>query len=147
MTRTGNRTRLGTRLGMGALALVLGLALAGCGEDESPDSATEPTSTPTSSDPTTEPTATPSPAEEEPTGPDCSEVWVAGEVLANNYNGCQDAEKGKFVQAMTYHCSSGQRLVTFRRNFYAAKGEVINESKTPLARDQEFKKVLASCGA
>lgn len=146
MTRRVIRAPRRTSRGVGAaIALVLGLALAGCGED-SPDSATEPTSTPTTSEPTetpTETTETPS----EPAGPDCAEVWVAGETLANNYNGCQDAEKGKFVQAMIYHCSSGQRLVTFRQNFYAAKGEVINETETPLAKDPEFKKVLASCGA
>lgn len=143
MTRLELRTPRRTSRGVGAaLALVLGLALAGCGED-SPDSATEPTSTPTTSEPTETPTEAPS----EPAGPDCAEVWVAGEILANNYNGCEDAERGKFVQAMIYHCSSGQRLVTFRRNFYAAKGEVINETTTPLAKDPEFKKVLASCGA
>ena len=37
------------------------------------------------------------------------------------------------MEAMVYHCSSGQRLVTYGRTFYAAKGEVIDESEVPLA--------------
>lgn len=132
---------------VGALALVLGLSLTACGEQDGTGSASEPTSSPSTSEPTSstssEPTETPS----EPTGPACDEVWVAGSVLPQKYQGCEDAERGTFVEAMVYHCSSGQRLVTFRRNFYAAKGEVVNETETPLARNPEFKKVLASCGA
>lgn len=129
-----------------ALALVLGLSLAACGEEDGADTATEQTSSPSPSD-STDSTETPTETPTEPKGPACDEVWVAGSTLPKNYNGCQDAEKDKFVQAMVYFCSSGQRLVTFRRNFYAAKGEVVNETSTPLARDAEFKKVLASCGA
>jgi hypothetical protein len=94
--------------------------------------------------PTVEPTEEPS---EEPMGPACADVWVAGATLPAKYDGCQDAEKGKWVQAMVYHCSSGQRLVTYRTTFYAAKGEVVNESKVPLRRNRDFQKVLASCGA
>ena len=72
---------------------------------------------------------------------------MAGATLPRKYAGCQDAEQGKWMQAMVYQCSSGQRLVTFGRTFYAAMGEVITESETSLARNPEFKKVLASCGA
>lgn len=135
------------------LALVAGLGLTACGS-ETPDAAAEPsasTSTPsetsseTSSEtPTEEPTDE---ASEEPKGPACSDVWVAGATLPEKYNGCQDADKGKWVQAMVYNCSSGQRLVTFGTTFYAAKGEVVNESQVPLRRNQDFQKVLASCGA
>lgn len=127
------------------VAIVTGLALTACGEQDA-GTAEEPTETATSeSSPTETPTET-TPAEE-PKGPDCAEVWVAGQDLPQNYAGCQDAEKEKWVQAMIYRCSSGQRLVTFGRTFYAAKGEVVNESQTPLARNPEFQKVLASCGA
>lgn len=138
MTRTSTTVRRAAI----TLALVMGLGLSGCGEDE-PDSAGEPTSTPTE-EPSETPTEEPS---EEPAGPACTDVWVAGATLPEKYSGCQDAEKGKWMEAMVYHCSSGQRLVTFGRTFYAAKGEVINESQTPLARNPEFQKVLASCGA
>lgn len=124
-----------------ALTLLAGLGLVACGE-QSPDSADEPsTSTGTPSEtPTEEPT-------DEPMGPACTDVWVAGATLPVTYDGCQDAEKGKWVEAMVYHCSSGQRLVTYGTTFYAAKGEVVNESGVPLRRNREFQKVLASCGA
>lgn len=129
-----------------ALTLVAGLGLTACGSESSPDAADEPsasTGTPSES-PTETPTEEPS---EEPKGPACSDVWVAGATLPEKYNGCQDAEKGTWVQAMMYYCSSGQRLVTYRTTFYAAKGEVVNESEVPLRRNREFQKVLASCGA
>ena len=137
MTRTSTRARRATI----TLALIAGLGLSACGEDE-PDSAEEPLAS--TSTPTEEPSETPT---EEPAGPACTDVWVAGATLPVKYDGCQDAEKEKWVQAMIYHCSSGQRLVTFGRTFYAAKGEVINESETPLSRNPEFTKVMASCGA
>lgn len=133
-----------------ALALAACLGLAACGVDESGSaedpSAGESTSTPTE-EPTEEPSETPTEESTEPAGPACADVWVAGETLPTSYNGCQDVEKDTWVQAMVYRCSSGQRLVTFQRTFYAAKGEVVNESETPLARNPEFQKVLASCGA
>ena len=144
MTGTmSNRTR-GAAV---ALMLLAGLGLAACGEDD-PDSAEdpsagEPTST-TSETPTEEPSEEPG---EEPTGPACTDVWVAGATLPATYDGCQDADKGTWVEAMVYHCSSGQRLVTYGTTFYAAKGEVVNESDVPLRRNREFQKVLASCGA
>ncbi|MCW2735472.1 hypothetical protein [Nocardioides sp.] len=143
MTRTTSRTRGAAA----ALTLVAGLGLTACGE-EGPDSAEEPSTSESPSTPTEEPSETPTeePAEEL-AGPACADVWVAGATLPERYDGCQDADKGKWVQAMVYHCSSGQRLVTYGTTFYAAKGEVVNESKVPLRRNREFHKVLASCGA
>ena len=139
MTRTMSRTRGATV----ALTLLAGLGLAACGED-SPDSAEEPSSSESTSTPSETPTEKPT---EEPMGPACADVWVAGATLPAKYDGCQDADKGKWVEAMVYHCSSGQRLVTYGTTFYAAKGEVVNESDVPLRRNREFQKVLASCGA
>src|SRR5688500_1816928 len=107
MTRTSTRVRRATI----TLALVAGLGLSGCGEDE-PDSAEDPSDSPTST-PTEQPSETPTEEpSEEPAGPACTDVWVAGATLPEKYSGCQDAEKDKWMQAMVYHCSSGQRLVT-----------------------------------
>lgn len=138
MTRTSRAPLLA------GLALA-GLALTACGDQE-PDSAAEPSQQPSSSSqsPSDTPSDTPS---DEPAGPACADVWVAGATLPANYSGCQDDAKGKWVQAMTYRCSSGQRLVTFGTTFYAAKGEVVNESDVPLRRNKDFQKILASCGA
>ena len=142
-----------SRASVAASAAVLGLVLGACGTEGGSDGAaaddasatTSPSETPTTSDsPSESPTESTS---EEPRGPACAEVWVAGQVLPEKYTGCQDAEKDTWVEAMVYRCSSGQRLVTFRRTFYAAKGEAVNETATPLARDPKFQQALASCGA
>jgi len=140
MTRTmSNRTRGAAA----ALMLLAGLGLAACGEDD-PDSAEDPSAGEQTSTTSETPTEEPS---EEPMGPACTDVWVAGATLPATYDGCQDADKGTWVEAMVYHCSSGQRLVTYGTTFYAAKGEVVNESDVRLRRNREFQKVLASCGA
>ncbi len=132
----------------GSLILVLGLSLSACGEkdSESDNPVAKDSSSSATTTPSTEPTEAPSETVE-PEGPLCADVWVAGSVLPGRYNGCLDEEQAKFVQAITYRCSSGQKLVTFRRNFYAVPGEVVNETTTPLARDPKFKKVMAICGA
>ncbi|GAA1924291.1 hypothetical protein GCM10009797_17460 [Nocardioides hwasunensis] len=131
--------------------LVAGLGLTACGEDDGgtaeDPSAGETTSPSDTASPTESPTDEPSETPSEPAGPACADVWVAGATLPEKYDGCQDAEKDTWVQAMVYQCSSGQRLVTYQRNFYAAKGEVITESEVPLARDEKFQKILTTCGA
>lgn len=137
MTRTSRAPLLA------GLALA-GLALSACGEQE-PDSAAEPSQQPSSS--SESPSESPSETPTEDAGPACADVWVAGATLPEDYSGCQDDTKGKWVQAMVYRCSSGQRLVTFGTTFYAAKGEVVNESDVPLRRNRDFQKILASCGA
>ena len=124
-----------------AAALVLaGVSLAACG-DEAADSGKAEDNSSTSESPTTPATDAP------PTEPACADVWTAGAELPQDYRGCQDAENDKWVEAFVYRCSSGQKLVTFRRNFYAAKGGVVTETATPLARNQKFQKALAACTA
>jgi len=137
----------------GAL-LAATLLLGGCGEGSGDDSAQDPSSgSESSSEPTDEPSTEPSETapeegeEPEPTSPACSDVWVAGQPFPQKYSGCYDAEQERWVQAMVYRCSSGQQLVTYRRTFYAAKGEQVNETDVPLARDPDFTKALATCGA
>lgn len=134
--------------GAALAALVLPALLAGCGDEAGDETATEPTSSasPSTSESPSE-TPTDSGEEAEPTSPACSEVWVAGQVLDQKYAGCFDEDKDRWVQAMVYQCSSGQRLVTFARTFYAAKGEKVIETDGPLAKDAGFKKVMATCGA
>lgn len=128
---------------LAAPLLVLGLALSACGaEAGDPGTAEDPSATPSQTSPSS-PTETPT----EATEPLCADVWVADQILPQNYQGCQDDEKQKWVEAFTYRCSSGQKLVTYRRTFYAAKGEAINETTTPLARDPKFKRAMAACGA
>ena len=140
---------------LAAVLLVGAIGLAGCG-NEGDESATDPSSSPSSSETSTsEPTessptesSTGSPTETEsaePTEPACADVWVAGQVLEKKYQGCYDADQGKWVQAMVYPCSSGQKVVTFRRNFYAPKGGPIVETTVPLAKDKTFQTMMATC--
>ena len=153
---TASRSSRAGRLAGGALAAAL--LLTACGDDSgtagsaqdepSPSESTSESSEPTET-PSETPTETPTDSGEvpEPTSPACGDVWVAGQALPKRYSGCFDAEKERWVQAMVYRCSSGQQLVTYRRTFYAAKGEKVNETDGPLARDPEFTKAMASCGA
>lgn len=152
MTTTRTSHRPSVRLLARAAGTVLAAALlVSCGE-ATPDAAEEPTTgaseTPseTPSESPTEPTES---TTEEPsrTEPACDDVWVDGEKLPRSYAGCYVAEDDRWVQAFVYRCSSGQRMVTFGRHFYAAKGEVITESEVRLADNQEFQKAVASCGA
>lgn len=130
---------------LGALALLPGLLLTGCGDQEETGAADDPTTAtptdePTDSTPTDEPRA-------ERREPTCASVWVDGETLPERYRGCFDEDKEAWVRAEIYRCGSGQQLVTYKRNFYAAKGEVVNETSTALAKDPDFKKAMAACGA
>lgn len=140
---TTARSRSGALARMIVVAVASAVALAGCGEVES-GSADDPTtsSSPTSAAP--EPTESVKAERREPT---CSSTWTAGQDLPEGYRGCFDEDKERWVKPMVYRCSSGQQLVTFGRNFYAAKGETINETSTPLARDKNFKKAMAACSA
>lgn len=141
MTAARSRGRALAR--MVVVATASAALLVGCG-DEGGDTAAEPTEPSSPSSTTSEPTKSEDP---EPREPACSSTWVDGEQLPERYRGCFDEDKDRWVEPMVYRCSSGQQLVTFRRNFYAAKGEVINETATPLARDKDFKKAMAACGA
>jgi hypothetical protein len=151
------------RRSAGGVLLAAVLVLGGCGDDAGTGSAEDPSSPAGSSsseagEPSTEPTTEPTDSEptdsessgggeSEPTSPTCAEVWVADQPFPRKYAGCFDEEKGRWVQAMVYRCSSGQQLVTYRRTFYATKGGQVVETAGPLARDPEFTKALATCGA
>lgn len=131
------------RLTAAAAGLVLAAGLAGCGEESGSEATEEPTSQGSSTDEPT--TAEPSTSESAEPAVLCDEVWVAGQPLPEKYRGCQDGDR--WVEAFVYHCSSGQRLITFGRHFYAAKGGSVVETATPLARDPDFKRLMATCGA
>jgi hypothetical protein len=147
-----------SRSQLGGVVLAAALLLTACGNDagtdadsaQDPSSAGDSPSSEPTDDPSTDPTET-EPTDDgevpEPTSPACSEIWVDGQSFPARYHGCFDEERSRWVQAMVYRCSSGQQLVTYRRTFSAAKGEQVNETDVPLARDPAFKKALASCGA
>lgn len=108
------------------------LTLGGCG-----------TARDTSSDPTPEPTESTSPA---PTlrEPLCADVWVDGQALPKDYEGCS-TEDG-WVEADARHCESGQVLVTFDDRFYAAKGFRVNDVGGSLSASAKYHHAVSSCG-
>ncbi|HWL97232.1 MAG TPA: hypothetical protein VNP20_07795 [Nocardioidaceae bacterium] len=59
--------------------------------------------------------------------PGCSEVWVDGETLPDDYEGCAD-EDGGLVAAETTECESGETFTTYEDRFYAVLGGEITEA-------------------
>jgi len=91
--------------------LVIGslLALAACGADE--NNVTEGASGDT--------TAVPPPS--------CSEIWVAGQTLPEDYDGCVD-EDGVLAPVEPEECSDGSLAVTHADRYRAVLGGTIEES-------------------
>lgn len=138
-----------------ALLLLLSLGLGACGGEDGetraddPAASDSPTQTEsTDSEPTESEDADPTESEDaDPTEPVCSQVWTAGSVLPGRYQGCYDDAKQAWRDAEVYRCSSGQKLITYQRTFYAVPGEEVIETQGPLARDAAFQKALKTCGA
>lgn len=128
---------------MAASVLVVGL-FAGCGADDETGPA-DASGTSASSHPETEPEG--SAATTEATDPTCASVWSAGERLPRPYRGCFDEARDEWVPAEVWHCSTGQRIVTFGDSFYAVRGESIVETSTSLQDDAEFAEMMAVCTA
>lgn len=136
-----SRTRTAALL---APLLLTGALLAGCGEDDGR----------TASDPADTASATPAPSDSssagasgdatQATGPDCAEVWVAGETLPRGYEGCD--QDGQQVKADGRYCEFGKPLVTFDDRFWAVPGGRIGESDGPLLQDAAYKDALRKCG-
>ena len=104
-------------------AIALPLALAGCGGDD------EPTATPT---------VTVSSADDEVMGPDCSDVWVVGQTLPDDYEGCVD-DNGVFQVAVALPCSNGEsELVSLEDEYLwvVTPGE-IQQSPGEIAEDAD----------
>lgn len=124
-----------TALAMAAVALTLGA----CGSDTS-TVAQDPATTPATT--TSSPTATVKPPH---VGPACKAVWRDGADLAHSYRGCLDTSG--WVKAQVYQCSDGHRVVTYAHSFYGQPGRTITKSSTTLVNDQQFRHLMALCGA
>lgn len=77
------------------------------------------------------------------TGPQCSEVWVAGAQLPGGYRGCYDDTER--VRAGGRYCEFGKPLLTYADRFYAVRGGRIAEAAKPFASDPGYQDVLAKC--
>lgn len=117
-----------------ALVAAMLLLAAGCGDDEG--DAAEDTSGETSASQSSSPT-------DGGTGlPACAEVWVAGETLPRDYQGCE--QDGAAVKPQKHSCSYGSAIVEFDDTFYAVTGKQINEVPS-LADSDQFHQALSAC--
>jgi len=122
-----------------ACAVLVAVALAGCGQEDGGGSAGDPPETASSS--------APGEAESVPPGtPDCGEIWQAGAKLPRGYQGCAD-ETGAYVERDALGCSSGQRMVRYGDRFWGVLGGTVNEADGSLARDRDYKASVRSCSA
>lgn len=114
-----------------AVAAVVVLALAGCGDEEASPRAADPSSS-----------ASPSASNG---APDCTTIWRGGGELPRSYHGC-NSDAG-FVATDALGCSSGQRMVRYGDHFYAVPGGTIHETESPLEDDRGYRVAVASCRA
>jgi len=117
-----------------ALAAVVLLLAAGCGEDDGG---------------TAEDSSGESPAGQSPSAtgggtdlPACADVWVAGATLPRSYRGCD--QDGVAVKADKHACSYGSAIVEYDDRFYAVTGKHINEVPS-LADSDQFQQALTAC--
>jgi len=88
-------------------------------------------------------TARTPPADDDEGTPACSQVWVSGQTLPKNYNGCTNRKM--FVAPVTHECTDGSSLTTYDDKFYALLGGPISKAQTEIADDPAYKRVLNSC--
>lgn len=121
---------MGARL---AVAVLVVLALAGCGDDgksadEDPTSAE--LSTPQATTSAASEATRDLPTKNSPTipanAPDCADVWTNAARLPNGYKGCVADEE--YVRADTLSCSSGQGIVKYDDRFWAVRGGTISQA-------------------
>lgn len=108
------------------VAAVAVLALSGCGDDDKDDDAGDITSG----------------------VPACSDVWVAGETLPEDYEGCT-REDGDLEAAVTLPCTDGTELAGYEDRFWALLGGEIKDAGAPdaTADDPEYQADSEACFA
>ncbi|MET0449861.1 MAG: hypothetical protein ABW004_15715 [Aeromicrobium sp.] len=115
------------------------LLLAGCssgGDSDGSTASNEPSSTVSPSATADTPTAA--------SGPDCDDVWRAGQVLPADYTSCLDGGAAG-TQDVT-ECTDGTSLVVYLDSFYAVTGEkIIEPDVAPLQDTEEFGAAYSAC--
>ncbi|MET1038641.1 MAG: hypothetical protein ABW075_10215 [Aeromicrobium sp.] len=115
------------------------LLLAGCSSDgdAADSSGTDETATaPSASGASKTPDA--------PSGPDCDEVWRAGQVLPDTYTSC--IADGEEATQDVVECTDGSSLVVYLDTFYAVTGqEIVEPDVAPLQDTEEFGAAYSTC--
>lgn len=135
------------RLVLPGLLLVASAALGGCGSDDGPSAAADPTTAPSSPGlESSPPEAAQTTQTAVPAGtPDCEDVWSEGAKLPRKYAGC--AADDVFVERNMIECSSGQRIVRHDDFYYAVLGGPIQAAPPSFADNEDYQDVLSSCRA
>lgn len=104
-------------------AALLALTLAACGDDsDSPKSGGD---------------------NDEALAPKCSDVWVAGETLPEDYEGCMDGDT--LEAAASFNCGDGSSLFQYADDFWAFGGQEIHEEAGGVASAEPYKEAYATC--
>lgn len=123
----------------GSLALLVLAGGCGDGGTKASDDASTTVSRP--------PAATSSPGAATPADsvkplPRCGDVWRVGKRLPEGYAGC--SRDGHKVAPHSHACSSGQRLDSYGRHYFAARGAPIRRV-ADLRHNATFQQALRAC--
>lgn len=124
------------------VALTAMSALAACGNegDDGADTASDASSETTSESPTDEAS--------EPAGPgdstECSDIWVDGQTLAEDYASC--TSEGETIKPVKKKCGYGATFLEQDGRFYAMAGGPITDAGD-LETNPEYQQLLATCQA
>ncbi len=85
-----------------------------------------------------------SPTSAVPSGPDCADIWKAGETLPADYDVC--VTDGAAGSQDVVPCDDGTKLVAYLDSFYAVTGGTIVEPDTaPMQDTAEYGAVYSQC--
>lgn len=104
-------------------AALLAFTLAGCGDNsDSPESSRD---------------------KEENLVPKCADVWVAGETMPKDYEGCMSGDT--LEAAASFDCKDGSSLFQYEDDFWAFGGQEIHEEAGGVASAAPYKEAYATC--
>jgi len=76
--------------------------------------------------------------------PDCESVWVEGELLPEDYDGCKEPED-VVADSKTTDCADGSTIATWDDRFYATLGEEVQAVEGDIASDAKYDTFTAAC--
>lgn len=82
-------------------------------------------------------------SDDEALAPACSEVWVAGQTLPADYEGCMNG--GTLEAAASFNCEDGSSLFQFEDDFWAFGGQEIHEEAGGAASAEAYSEAYAAC--
>ena len=78
--------------------------------------------------------------------PSCSDTWVDGETLPEDYEGCDEGDT--IIAGVSYECQDGSRIFTYEpegSGFYTLADGTIVEVGEDYANDPEYGELFDAC--